>query len=195
MTKNANLKTDILENGWRILVEKGRDALRLRDLAKENGCSVGTIYNLFENLDEIVLHLNLKCLDKMYSTLHQELTKEIQSQATLHEVLHKLGKTYIRFGLENPWMWKSLFENLAIDPLPAWYRDKVQAGIQFIEKAIQKAYGLQAEKASRIVSFFWAAMHGMTSIMLNKKMEVVIEAVQEESVASYIDHCLKGFLI
>ena len=40
MIKNANLKADILDNGWKILVEKGRDAIRLRDLAKENKCSI-----------------------------------------------------------------------------------------------------------------------------------------------------------
>jgi len=91
-------------------------------------------------------------------------------------------------------MWKSLFESLTVDLLPDWYREKVQEGIQFIKNTIQRAFGLQAEKANQTVNFFWTAMHGITSIMLNKKMEVVSEAVHEEYSDSYIDHCLKGFL-
>ena len=83
MTRKPNLKTDILDSGWRILVERGRDAVRLRDLAKENECSVGTVYNLFENLDEIILRLNLKCLDKMYGALHHEMKAGIKRQDKL----------------------------------------------------------------------------------------------------------------
>jgi len=186
MIKQKNLKTDILDRGWKILSEKGRESLRLRDLAKESGCSVGTIYNLFHNLDEIVLRLNIRSLDIMYSSLHKELNHE----GSLEEVLNKLGKAYVQFGMKNPLIWKSLFENLAIVPFPQWYREKVDGGIEVIEKTLEKTYGLDAKKAHRIVSFFWAAIHGMTSTMLNKKMEEVDEAYLN----SYIDHCVRGIV-
>lgn len=190
MTKQATLKSEILNIGWKILTEKGREALRLRDLAKKGGCSVGTIYNLFENVDEIVLRLNLKCLDMMYGSLHREMNQGIQKGEDLKGVLRRMGKAYLTFGMKHPLLWKSLFENLAIDPFPKWYREKVDGGIEEIECAIVKSYGLKAGKAAQIVGFFWAAIHGITSIMLNKKRG----QFDETYLNAYIDHCLKGFI-
>lgn len=190
MTKQTSLKTEILNVGWKVLTEKGREALRLRDLAKKGGCSVGTIYNLFENVDEIVLRLNLKCLDLLYGSLHREMERGIKKGEGLKEVLRQMGKAYLRFGMEHPLLWKSLFENLALDSSPEWYREKVDRGIEEIEKAIVKSYGLEADKATEIVSFFWSAIHGITSIILNKKRGQFDEA----HLNSYIDHCLKGFI-
>ena len=140
MKKETHLKTDILDRGWNILCEKGRGALRMRDLAKESGCSVGTIYNVFENLDEIILRLNLKCLDKMYFSLHKNMEVGIENQESLREVLARLGKAYIAFGAEHPLLWKSLFVILAIEPFPDWYVEKVEGGTKVIEKTIHKVY-------------------------------------------------------
>lgn len=190
MTKKTTLRSEILDIGWEILSEKGRESLRMRDLAKRAECSVGTIYNQFENLDEIVLRLNVKCLDLLYSTLHKEMKKGIKDKECLKGVFRRLGKAYLAFGTEHPKLWKSLFESLAIDPFPDWYRKEVDGGIEEIEKAIVKTYGLSAEKTTQIVGFFWAAIHGITSIMLNKKRGQFDEAHLD----SYIDHCLKGFL-
>jgi|JI10StandDraft_1071094.scaffolds.fasta_scaffold376311_1 AcrR family transcriptional regulator len=190
MTKHTSLKTEILDIGWKVLQEKGREALHLRDLAEKGGCSVGTIYNLFENVDEIILRLNLKCLDLMYRSLHREMEKGIEKGEDLKGTLRRTGKAYLKFGMEYPFLWKSLFENLTVDPLPEWYQKKVEGGIEEIERAIVESYGLKSDRATEIVSFFWSAIHGITSIMLNKKRGQFDEAYLN----SYIDHCLKGFV-
>ncbi|MCK4934055.1 MAG: TetR/AcrR family transcriptional regulator [Simkaniaceae bacterium] len=184
------MKAVILKHGWKILREKGRGALRLRDLAKESDCSVGTIYNLFENLDEIILRLNLKCLDQLYSSLHREMKEGIVHQESLKKVLRRLGKAYIAFGIEYPLMWRSLFENLAIDPVPQWYQEKVDGEMAVIRQTIESSYGLEVEKVSQIVNFFWAAIHGMTAIILNKKMK----EIDDDYIDTYFDQCLRGFI-
>jgi len=194
MVKDAGLKKDILENGWAILNQNGREALRMRELANLSDCSVGTVYNLFENLNEIILKLNLRSLDKMYAALHHELKVEIEKKSNLHVVFQKMGRAYIAFGMKNPKLWRSLFESLPINPLPEWYREKVQQGLLVIEGTIHNVFGLEKEKANQLVSFFWAAMHGMTSIMINRKMEALNEEASERYVISYIDHCLRGFI-
>jgi len=42
------LRTSLIDAAERIIAESGLAALRTRDLAREVGCSVGTIYNVFE---------------------------------------------------------------------------------------------------------------------------------------------------
>ncbi len=194
MVKDAGLKKDILENGWAILNQNGREALRMRDLAKLSDCSVGTVYNLYENLNEIILRLNVRSLDQMYGALHQEMRKEIEVGSDIHNVFQKMGKVYISFGLRHPKLWRSLFESVPIEPMPDWYKEKAQNGLYVIEAAVQKKFGLSEGEANQLVNFFWAAMHGMTSILINRKMEALNESATEAFVTSYIDHCLRGFI-
>ena len=51
----AELRTRLTDAAERTIAEKGLAALRARDIAREAGCAVGTIYNVFEHLDELVL--------------------------------------------------------------------------------------------------------------------------------------------
>lgn len=194
MTKDSGLKKEILNKGWALLKKNGRDSLRIRELSKMCDCSVGTVYNLFANIDEIVLHLNSRSLDKMYTSIHRAMEKEIEGKKGLEEVFHAIGKAYMQFGMKNPNLWRSIFENLPIDPIPEWYRENVQKGIQIVEKKVQDVFGIKPKKSTQFVNFFWAAMHGMTSIMLNKKMDVVSKPIREKYFVSYVDSCLHGFL-
>ena len=166
----------------------------MRDLAKLSHCSVGTVYNLYENLNEIILQLNVRSLDQMYGALHQEMRKEIEVGSDIHNVFQKMGKVYISFGLRHPKLWRSLFESVPIEPMPDWYKEKAQNGLYVIEAAVQKEFGLSEGEANQLVNFFWAAMHGMTSILINRKMEALNESATEAFVTSYIDHCLRGFI-
>ena len=48
---------------------EGLPGLTARRIAKKIGCSVGTLYNVFDNLDTLILHLNGKTFDALYDTL------------------------------------------------------------------------------------------------------------------------------
>lgn len=190
MIKSAQLKRDILDIGWDVLAKEGREALRMRDLATKSGCAVGTLYNLFENLEEIVLLLNGRYLDTLYGSLHCQMREGIERKESLTVLLKRLGKTYFLFGIDTPLVWKSLFENISMDGVPKWYREKVEQGTLEIEKTLVKAYGLEKEKSRQLVHFFWAAMHGMTAIILNKKGEEMDLSILD----TYMDQCLRGFI-
>ncbi len=62
----SELRKKILDLGWATLEKQGGGALRIRDLAKGCGCSIGTVYNTFQGIDEIVLRLNVRSLNILY---------------------------------------------------------------------------------------------------------------------------------
>ena len=59
----------ILTTAQTIVETHGLEALTARNIAKEIGYSVGTLYNLFANLDDIIIHLNGRTLDRLYAAL------------------------------------------------------------------------------------------------------------------------------
>src|SRR5215472_3034880 len=60
--RHAALRTRLIDAAERTIADKGLAALKARDLARETVCAVGTIYNVFEHLDELILCVGSRTL-------------------------------------------------------------------------------------------------------------------------------------
>src|ERR1700757_2911485 len=67
--RHAALRTKRIEVAERTIADKGLAALKARDLAREAGCAVGTIYNVFEHLDELILCVGSRTLTMLDAAL------------------------------------------------------------------------------------------------------------------------------
>ena len=63
------LYDNALAAAQRIVETDGFRALTARSVADAIGYSPGTLYNLFENLDDLIIHLNGRTLDALYDRL------------------------------------------------------------------------------------------------------------------------------
>ena len=59
------LRSNLIEIAERTISNDGLRALRARDLAKEAGCAVGAIYNVFDDLTELILAVNLRTFHRL----------------------------------------------------------------------------------------------------------------------------------
>ena len=77
------LRELILDAAQDIIQVQGLAGLSAREIARRIEYSPGTIYNMFENLDDVVLHVEarvLDALDKRLSTLLQDGNADRQGQ-------------------------------------------------------------------------------------------------------------------
>ena len=190
VVSRSELRRKILDLGWGVLEKQGGNALRIRDLAKGCGCSIGTVYNAFEGMNEIILRLNVRSLNILYGGILEALEKA----GGLKEAVRSMGAAYVRFAKEHPYRWKLLFENEWVEGVPEWYLDEVNMKLRELEAELVRRFYLKMEEAMKLVGFFWAAIHGITSIMLNEKMRVVEGIIKEEDLDAYVDHCLMGMI-
>ncbi len=186
----SELRRKILDLGWKVLEKEDGNALRIRDLASGCGCSIGTVYNAFHGMNEIVLRLNVRSLDLLYDAL----LKALEEADGLQEGVRGMGMAYMRFAKMHPHRWKLLFENESVENAPEWYLDEVNVKLREIEGELMRRFYLKLDEAMRLVGFFWAAIHGITSIILNKKSRVVEGIIKEEDLDAYVDHCLMGMI-
>lgn len=191
MTKE-NLKTKVFDSAWAIVEKEGIARLNMRNLAKLSDCSLGSIYNCFENFESLQLHINAAFLNELFSALKKVTDKGIEERMRLPEIFRELGKTYIEFGNKNKYLWKALFENFPTEQLPEWYQKQTQRGIDQICSKLSKQFKVPEKEMKSKVGFFWASIHGMSAIILNRKMEMVSELFKETNLDSYIDYCLQG---
>ena len=185
---NESLAGSVLEEAFLVAKKKGISAIRMRELAAARGCAVGTLYNLFENLDEIHYHINLRTFKMLFGRVFQRLEELHGEGVSLEEILPKLGWTYIDFGKEYFHLWNALFENTPQSKPPSWYRSVIDENFERAEQFIVFTYHLKPEKASKLVNYFWFSIHGVSSIILHKRAS----NQSDEFLNSYVEHCLRG---
>ena len=64
-----------LEAAETIVATDGLAGLSARKIAKQIGYTVGTLYLVFRNLDDLVLHVNARTLDAMFVKMQESLQK------------------------------------------------------------------------------------------------------------------------
>lgn len=185
---NESLQHSVLEEAFLVVKEKGIGSIRMRELSSACGCSVGTLYNLFENLDDIHYHINLRTFKMLFGKILQKLEELSKQGIKLEEILPKLGWAYITFGKEQFHLWKALFENTPQSKPPSWYRSVINESFEQAEQYIAQTFEFSPEKASKLVNYFWFSIHGVSSIILHKRAS----NQSDEFLNSYVEHCLRG---
>ncbi len=104
----------------RIASREGLGGLTARRIAAEVGCSVGTLYNVFGNMDSLILHLNGTTLDALYDEM-----KKVGETADSASTVQALTVKYLEFTRKNLNLWNVIFEHSWPKdyPIPDLYRD------------------------------------------------------------------------
>jgi AcrR family transcriptional regulator len=176
----------------RIVVEQGYAGLSARKVAAAIGYTVGTLYLVFENLDDLILHVNARTLDRLHARMSESQAHCINA----NDCLLQLGQAYIRFADEDPHRWAMVFEHRFSEAqvVPAWYQEKIERMFALVEEGLQpiakQHTHAEITQASRAL---WGGVHGICILALAGKLGVAgVESVQDIT-KTLITNYLKGF--
>jgi AcrR family transcriptional regulator len=182
------LRELILDAAQDIIEAQGLAGLSAREIARRIEYSPGTIYNMFENLDDVVLHVEarvLEALDKRLAALLQEGNSAGR--------VNRLAQAYLAFTHEKPRLWNLLFEHHmpAKAALPAWYQQRLEGLMGRVEEALAPLFpaGREADR-QRAARVLWAGVHGITSLSTADKLSVVTT----ESASRLVDDLVSTYL-
>ncbi len=155
--------------GKAILAEDGFSKFSARKVAKGIGYTIGTIYNIFENHDQLILCINAKTLDDM----HAHLVKNKKAKAPASTALINLATSYIHFADANYHCWSALFEHSLPQnmPLPEWYSNKMKGLYSLIEEPLLPFFASDIKKAEQTAQILWAGVHGICQLGLTGKLD------------------------
>jgi AcrR family transcriptional regulator len=182
------LRDLILEATQDIIVTQGLSGLSAREIARRIGYSPGTIYNMFENLDDVVLHVEARLLDALDARLSAVL-----QEGQKGDTVRLLAQAYLAFTHERPKLWNLLFEHHlpAGTELPSWYQQKLEGLMARIESALAPVFGPGRDAdRQRTARVLWAGVHGITSLSTADKLSVVTT----ESASKMVDELVSVYL-
>ena len=176
-----------------ILNQEGIGGLSTRKVANAIGYTAGTLYLVFRNLDELIMHVNAATLD----ALHTMLAAEINHSEDPKQVVKNLALMYLRFAREQNARWSLLFTHQlpAGDIVPAWFDNKVRDLFALVGIPLKKLLpALNDADCMRAIRVLWSGVHGACDLGLSDKLTLGGEVSTEELIDSLVENYLQGML-
>ena len=176
-----------LTKATEIVEEEGLRGLAARRVAREIGYTIGTIYNLYDDLDDLILHMHGRTFDALYHALSQ-----VPMDGGPEDNLRALADGYIRFVTEHPKLWAAVFEHRLPegreDPNPN--KEQILRLLGLVERALEPLFN-PGEEAARhhAARVLWSSLHGITSLDISGKL------VATESVTKMAETLFMNFLV
>lgn len=101
----AELRDLLVRKGHELMAEVGYSNFSGREAARRAGYSVGTIYNVFGSLDELLAAINTRTFILWAEELKRKLDHSGEDRIAC------LVEGYFAFALENPLTWSAVYEH------------------------------------------------------------------------------------
>lgn len=163
------LRRDVLVSARQMVEQEGLTALHARRVAERVNCSVGSIYNVFGDLDGLIIALNMETVADFGKAL--KASHEGSALLSLDERLLDLAITYARFAFANPNRWRAVFEHRLSGErtIPQTYRTDQARLLALIEDIIAGTIS-DADTRERAARALFAAVHGIVALALDSKL-------------------------
>jgi AcrR family transcriptional regulator len=187
--RHQDLRAELLAAAERQIETRGLAHLRARDLANQAGCSLGAIYNVFTDLDELILAVNANTL----RALDREMTG-IEDGDPFQQ-LTALANAYLTYADRNRLRWEALFSHRmpAETVVPQWFQDVQNAAFSRIEGPLALLRPDLPEAARGLLGrSIFAAVHGMVALGLDRRVAPMDLPVLRSQIALVVGAIVRG---
>ena len=164
--KREALRARLIDAAESIIAQKGLDELKARDITTKAGCALGALYNAVDDLDELVMLVNSRTL----ATLGDALKQSIPSEAAPPEAMQALAGAYVKFSIENMFLWSAVFDHKLSGgaPVPDWHATEYPVLIkEIIGPLSQLRPDLSKDAVQLRAQTMFAAVHGVVHLAIH----------------------------
>jgi AcrR family transcriptional regulator len=175
--------------GLDLIKKTGFSGFSTRQIAKEIGYTVGTLYNVFDSYDDIMLHINAATLKELREFLQKRINPKLKGVKSIKQ----LAKLYIEFAHNNRNSWGALFEYIppAELELPEWYNKEVNDLFGIVESILSNFIPKKSD-ISKHAKIIWASIHGICILGLTQKLNITGSESMETLADCMIEHYLQS---
>ncbi|MDG2091220.1 MAG: TetR/AcrR family transcriptional regulator [Gammaproteobacteria bacterium] len=178
------LKELSILHAYELVEEKGEAGFKARDIAKRMGYTVGTIYYIFGNMENLRFHVYGAILD----LFHEEIAKGISNK---RNKLNYHIKKYVQFSqdYQNLWLFLYGLDDMTQNDIPDWYLDKIHRFFCMIVEALLP-HIKQKRKAPKAAQTILTSIHGMCILSIRgnrvRDGEFNLEAMAKHMITTYL---------
>lgn len=188
------LRQIALEAAEELVAAQGLSGLSTRKVAARIGYTVGSLYMIFRNLDDLIAQMNERTLD----ALHTRLVAAVAGQPPPAVAIRALAQGYIAFALNEPNRWLAIYQHRLPkgETVPDSFSEKVARMFALVQQQLMLLCPQRPPDDSILASrALWSGIHGICILGLGQKLEAVGGHSIEEVAGSLLDHYLTGFAL
>ncbi len=176
------LRVLLLQAARSLIVAKGGRGLTARALAAKIGYTPGTIYNVFNDMEALLLAVHGETLAALGVTLQQT----IASTPPGFTRIVALARSYCLFAEAQAPLWLALFATPHRGRLPRWYQHQLQALFTMLEEQLRLCLGQGVAESRRTARLLWACLHGITMLTLDGRLRGIGGSKTDELVTALL---------
>ncbi|MEM7427923.1 MAG: TetR-like C-terminal domain-containing protein [Pseudomonadota bacterium] len=164
----ADLTNRLLEAATARIERGGLGSMRARDVTADAGCGLGKIYKCYEDLDDLIIHVNSGTLARLRHALQAGIDGVDEPALRLKA----LAKAYLQFARDHTNLWLALFQHRLPGErtAPDWHVRENTELIGFIARSIaQLEPEISEDQLAARARTYFAAVHGIVLIGLQGK--------------------------
>lgn len=172
-----------------IVAESGAAALSMREVARRIGYTVGALYIVFQNLDDLIVQLNERTVIELRESLQRIRGRSDQPAQNLR----LLVAAYLGFALLHTARWRLVFEHRLPEgqKAPPTYRGHTNAIFELVGRHLRDAHAVPAGSSTEeLATALWSGAHGICMLAVTGKLQLVTQA----SIQKLLDVLLDRFL-
>jgi AcrR family transcriptional regulator len=192
LERRAKQHEDLIVAAEKAIASKGLSGLKSRELAAEIGVANGAVFNLVDDMDELILRVGSRTLARLDAAL---TAAEGNGAAAPAETLVRIALAYCDFAAENLDLWRALFEHrMAPDKaVPEWAVAEQMNLFRHIYHPLANLFPKwSADELGITARSLFASVHGMVSLGLEQKLIAVPVAALRDEIATIVKATIKG---
>ena len=181
--RRAALREKLIEIAYAKIGVDGLHSVTARYLSGEAGCALGAIYNMFEDMNELFMAVNLRSFVALGEQVKSGLAG--LDDATPHQELDAMEQQYIAYAMENTQHWLAMFEieMTADSNAPAHYQNALASLLQIIAVSMAKVYPEKSpDEIAMITRTVFSSIHGIVLLGVQRRLSGVPEEELREMV-------------
>lgn len=171
--RRAELKKRLIDAAERQIMRGGLGAIKARDLAAEAGCALGAIYNVFDDLQDLVLEVNGRTFVKLGKAVAESVEGSDDSP---RDRLILMSNAYLDFASQNANLWRALFDvQMPADgPVPEWYLQSLGDLFANIRGPLAELFPeMDAKELDLMTRAMFSSVHGIVLLGLENRISGV----------------------
>ena len=181
--RRSDTKREIGNAAIRLFENGGARAVSMRKVAAEVGITPMAIYNHFENMEDLQLHVYRNGVRKLARSIRAAVAR----QQKAHLKLKALMKSYVRFGLRNRQYYGLLFGTEFIQKYLWDEPPRSLMMVSFWSSLTEAVEGCQRKgiippdrNTQEVATHLWSSMHGYTTFLIIGRLQQLWQLPEEE---------------
>lgn len=187
------LREIALQAAEELVAVDGLDGLSTRKVVTRIGYTVGSLYMVFRNLDDLIVQMNERTLHD----LGEQLTVAVADRPPPVQAIRALAQAYIGFALTETPRWLAIYQHRLPEgqTVPDSFSEKVAGMFALVQQQLALLCPHRPpDDITLAARALWSGIHGVCILGFDQKLEFVGGRSIAEVTDSLLDHYLAGLM-